>query len=145
MVVGGTPSMVATFRERADRIGLNGNVKFVSTRRDIRPYLWSADALTLPSHYEVFPLAALEGAAAGLPLLVTELNGVEEFLRDGKNGLLTQRNVAAVSDCITRFTEIPTTRRSEMGYQAQLDVEPYAAEKFVAAWREFYREVERRG
>ena len=145
MVVGGTPSMAATLRERADRIGLNGNVKFVSTRRDIRPYLWSADALALPSHYEVFPLAALEGAAAGLPLLVTELNGVEEFLRDGKNGLLTQRNVAAVSDCITRFTEIPMARRTEMGCQARLDVEPYAAENFVAAWREFYREVERRG
>jgi glycogen(starch) synthase len=101
--------------------------------------------LALPSHYEVFPLAALEGAAAGLPLLVTELNGVEEFLRDGKNGLLTQRTVAAVSDCITRFTEIPMARRTEMGCQARLDVEPYAAEKFVAAWREFYREVERRG
>jgi glycosyltransferase involved in cell wall biosynthesis len=145
LVVGGAPSMAATFRERADRIGLNGNVKFISTRRDIRPFLWSADALALPSHYEVFPLAALEGAAAGLPLLVTQLNGVEEFLRDGKNGLLTQRNVAAVSDCITRFAEIPTERRTEMGRQARFDVEPYGANNFVAGWREFYREVELHG
>lgn len=145
MVVGGAPNMVAAFRERADRIGLNGNVKFVSTRREIRPYLWSADALALPSHYEVFPLAALEGAAAGLPLLVTRLNGVEEFLRDGKNGLLTQRNVAAVSDCITRFAELPMAQRTEMGCQARLDVAPYATENFVSAWREFYREVEFRG
>ena len=142
MVVGGKPKMAAAYRERADRIGLNGNVKFVSTRRDIRPYLWAADALALPSHYEVFPLSALEGAAAGLPLLVTQLNGVEEFLRDGTNGFLTQRNVAAVSDCIARFAEIPAARRAEMGSQARLDVEPYAEKNFVAAWREFYREVE---
>ena len=120
-------------------------MKFFGTQRDVRPYLWCADVLALPSHYEVFPLAALEGAAAGLPLLVTSLNGVEEFLRDGKNGLLTPRNTEAVSDCIARFAEMPAAERCEMGVQAQRDVERYGMSQFAAAWRELYREAELRG
>ncbi len=93
----------------------NGNVKFVRTQKDIRAYLWAADALTLPSHYEVFPLVALEAAAAGLPLLVTRLNGVEEFLRDGENGLLMQRDASGVLDCIARFAGMPVEARRSMG------------------------------
>jgi len=68
VVVGGSQNGIAAYRERANKGGLNGNVKFLQTQKDIRPYLWAADALTLPSHYEVFPLAVLEAAAAGLPL-----------------------------------------------------------------------------
>jgi glycosyltransferase involved in cell wall biosynthesis len=141
IVVGGSSGGIAAYRERATKIGLNGNVKFVRTQKDVRPYLWAADALTLPSHYEVFPLVALEGAAAGLPLLVTPLNGVEEFLRDGENGLLMQRDAAGVSNCIARFAGMPTEARRTMGKRAQVDVQRYGLTEFVAGWARLYAEA----
>jgi glycosyltransferase involved in cell wall biosynthesis len=145
VVVGGAAGAASAFRERADRIGLNGNVTFIETQKDVRPYLWSADALALPSHYEVFPLVALEGAAAGLPLLVTRLNGVEEFLKDGENGLLMRGDVPAMSACIARFAGMSPSQRSAMGRQAQKDVEQYDVSRFVAAWAKLYREVDLHG
>jgi glycosyltransferase involved in cell wall biosynthesis len=39
-----------------------------------------------PTAYETFSLAGFE-AAAGLPLIVTPVHGIAEFLRDGRNGI----------------------------------------------------------
>jgi glycosyltransferase involved in cell wall biosynthesis len=142
IVVGGKNGAIGVYRERARKSGLNGNVKFVETQRDIRPYLWAADALALPSHYEVFPLVALEAAAAGLPLLATPLNGVEEFLRDGQNGLLMQCNTPAMSDCISRFAGMPYEARRAMGNRARIDVQRYGVSEFASAWSKVYAEAE---
>jgi glycosyltransferase involved in cell wall biosynthesis len=141
IVVGGSSGGIAAYRERANKIGLNGDVKFIRTQKDVRPYLWTADALALPSHYEVFPLVALEAAAAGLPLLVTPLNGVEEFLCDGENGLLMQRNASGASDCIARFAGMPIEARRSMGKRAQIDVKRYGVPEFVAGWSRLYAEA----
>jgi glycosyltransferase involved in cell wall biosynthesis len=141
IVLGGSGAGIAAYRERAAKSGLNGNVKFVQTQKDVRPYLWAADALTLPSYYEVFPLVALEAAAAGLPLLVTPLNGVEEFLRDGENGLLMERSAPGVSVCIARFARMPVEARRSMGQRAQIDVKRYGLAEFVSGWSKLYAEA----
>lgn len=141
LVVGGSSAAIANYRARADRLGLNGNVTFFETRRDIRPILWSADALVLPSHYEVFPLVALEGAAAGLPLLATALNGVEEFLSDSDNGFLMEPNVTSISSTIARFAALPPNARSYMGRRARATVQQYGTEQFASAWSKLYAEV----
>jgi glycosyltransferase involved in cell wall biosynthesis len=141
LVVGGSRAAIAQYRSRADRIGLNGNVSFFETQRDIRSILWAADALVLPSHYEVFPLVALEAAAAGLPLLTTPLNGVEEFLSDADNGFVMERTVASVSSTMARFAALPPNARSYMGRRAYASVQQYGAEQFVSAWSHLYAEV----
>jgi glycosyltransferase involved in cell wall biosynthesis len=141
LVVGGCATAVADYRVRADRIGLNGNVIFFETQRDIRTHLWASDALALPSHYEVFPLVALEAAAAGLPLLVAPLNGVEEFISDPENGFLMQRTVPAVAHCLARFARLTPEARREMGNRARAAVQQYDNTQFASAWSQLYKEV----
>jgi len=138
VVVGGTNDLLAGYRQRVQQMGLADQVVFVGMQRDVRPYLWAADAFTLPSLYEVFPLVALEAAAAGLPLIVTPLNGVEEFLRDGDNGILVERSSGGVARGISRLLAMPPEARRVMGQTAQRDVQRYATENFVAGWRAFY-------
>ena len=54
---------------------------------DQMPRLYAAaDAFVLPTSYETFSLVTYEAAAAGLPLLVTRVSGVEDLLADGLNG-----------------------------------------------------------
>ena len=142
LVVGGSRSLVSDYRKRAIGMGLNGNVIFFGNQKDVRSYLWAADALAHPSRHEVFPLATLEAAAAGLPLLVTRLNGVEEFFQEGENGLLLQRDVPSVSDCLARFAQIPPEIRRGMGCRAQAAVQRYGISEFALKWSKFYAEVQ---
>ena len=143
IVVGGEPSLVETYRACVGRLGLSGRVVFVGMQRDVRSYLWGADVFVFPSFYEIFPLVSLEAAAAGLPLLVTPLYGVEEFMRDGESGILVERTPRGISRGISSFMNLPLDTRRAMGERAQQRVRRYAAENFVDAWRKFYREWHR--
>lgn len=139
VVVGGSPGLVATYRERVQDQGLASAVIFAGAQPDIRPFLWSADALALPSHYEVFPLVVLEAAAAGLPLLVTPLNGVEEFFVDGQMGFVMERRTESAVNVLKRFANLSAPARSEMGKRAQQAVVQYSTATFAKLWSKVYQ------
>lgn len=48
--------------------------------------LHQTDAAVLPSHYEPFGIAALEAAAAGAPLVTSNVGGLGEAVIDGETG-----------------------------------------------------------
>lgn len=63
----------------------------------------SADALAFPSVKEGFGLAALEGLAAGLPVVASDLPVFREFLTDGRDALLpTVGDPVALADALER-------------------------------------------
>jgi glycosyltransferase involved in cell wall biosynthesis len=109
-------------------------------QRDVRPYLWAADAFAFPSAYETFSLVAFEAGAAGLPLLVTHLHGVSETLSDGENGFVLERTRAGVERGLRRLMALPPEQRRIMGERARARVEAYSVPKFVANWRTVYEE-----
>jgi len=135
VVVGGPADMVLQYRHRAVGLGLANQVAFVGNQDDVRPYLWASDGFAFPSHYEAFPLAVLEAAAAGLPLIVTSVSGVEEFLMDGINGILiADRSPDGVRRGLSRFLDMSVKDRQEMGARARLAVSCYSLERFVSTW-----------
>jgi glycosyltransferase involved in cell wall biosynthesis len=48
--------------------------------RDVRPYLWAADAFVFPSQREGMPNAVLEALATGLPLVLSDIAPHRELL-----------------------------------------------------------------
>ena len=57
-------------------------------QQDIRPYLASAKVLVFPSYREGFPNVPLQAGAMGCALLLSNINGCNEIVEDGSNGLL---------------------------------------------------------
>lgn len=55
---------------------------------DVRPYLAISNCLVLPSYREGFPNAVLQAGAMELPCIVTDINGCNEIITDGINGLI---------------------------------------------------------
>jgi glycosyltransferase involved in cell wall biosynthesis len=138
IVVGGESDLLSRFRGETAGMGLTGRVLFVGAQRDVRPYFWVADALVLPSFYETFSLVSSEAAAAGLPLIVTPLHGVEDLIRDEHNGFLVEPTRDGVAKGLTRFLDLSPDARRAMGERARRDVQRYAPAAFVDAWRAFY-------
>jgi glycosyltransferase involved in cell wall biosynthesis len=141
LVVGGEPDLVRSYERRCARAGVAARVVFAGRQADVRPYIWGADAFILPSHYEVFPTVALEAAAAGIPLLSTPLNGVEEFLVDGVSGILMERTPEGIARGIQRFMDLGADQRAELGRHAREAVRPYSPEAFIARWRALYADL----
>src|SRR5690606_23785624 len=66
----------------------NNNIIEVGKRKDVRSFYAIADLLTFPSYREGFPNVVLEAGAMGLPALVTNINGCNEIIIEGKNGVI---------------------------------------------------------
>jgi len=55
---------------------------------DVRPYFAISNALVFPSYREGFPNVVMQAGAMGLPSIVTDINGCNEIIEEGKNGLI---------------------------------------------------------
>jgi glycosyltransferase involved in cell wall biosynthesis len=138
IVVGGEPDLIARYGEEAAKHQLSNRVKFVGMQGDVRPYLWSSDVFVFPSLYETFSLVTYEAAAAGLPIVVSQLYGVEDLLVDGDNGFLIETSVAGVRQGLERFLGLGGPARYAMGQRARQAASACSEEHFVDAWRAFY-------
>ncbi len=138
VVVGGQPDLIARWGERAKKEQLGNRVKFVGMQSDVRPYLWSSDVFVFPSLYETFSLVTYEAAASGLPIVVSQLYGVEDLLRDNDNGFLIETTVAGVREGLQRLLALSPSDRRAMGQRARLAASGCSEENFIGAWRAFY-------
>ncbi|WP_448208383.1 glycosyltransferase family 4 protein [Azospirillum sp. sgz302134] len=139
VVVGGRPDAVAAARKQAEALGLGERVVFTGMQPDVRPFLWAADAFVFPSQYETFSLSCYEAAAAGLPIIVSRLYGVEEFARNGDTALVVERTPAALARAMDRLACMTPAERRAMGERAAAAVADRKPERFVQDWRAFWR------
>lgn len=68
--------------------GRAAGIRFVGMREDIDAFYGALDVFVLPSYREGFPRAAMEAAASGLPLVVSNIRGCRQVVTDGLNGRL---------------------------------------------------------
>lgn len=61
---------------------------FTGWQEDIRPYLAASDVFVFPSYREGFPNVVLQAGAMNLPSIVTDINGSNEIIIPGENGII---------------------------------------------------------
>ena len=66
----------------------NPAILSVGFQHDVRPYLAISQALAFPSYREGFPNVPMQAGCFGLPSIVTNINGCNEIIRHGENGLI---------------------------------------------------------
>lgn len=141
LVIGGKPEEIGNYKKQGVEMGIGDKLLFVGFKNDVRPFLWMSDIFSLPSLYEIFPLVCIQAAAAGLPLLVSHLHGVEEYLQDGKNGWLIERHEKSIAkvlrDIGQKKYDLP-----EMGSFALETVRQYDHESFREKWIDVYKKLE---
>jgi glycosyltransferase involved in cell wall biosynthesis len=83
---------------------LEGVVEYAGFVRDMPSLLTAAHIVCLPSYREGLPKALLEAAAAGRPIVTTDVPGCRDVVTDGENGLLVPaRNAHALADALQRL------------------------------------------
>ncbi|OCK52665.1 glycosyl transferase family 1 [Chryseobacterium sp. CBo1] len=71
-----------------NEINLNSNIISVGFQNDVRPYFAISDALVFPSYREGFPNVVMQAGAMKLPSIVSNINGCNEIVVNGKNGII---------------------------------------------------------
>lgn len=127
------------YREHADASGIADRLQFFGPTTAPQDHLRAADVFVLPTAYEAFPVVALEAAAAGLPIVATAVNGIEDLVVGGRNGILVARDAGSVGDALLRLARDPAARAA-MSTAAEASARSYtwaaAAEETVAIYEE---------
>ncbi|WP_264212287.1 glycosyltransferase [Leisingera thetidis] len=83
----------AAVRAAAAGLGLEKNVVFCGFRTDPEALIALADLCVLTSEREGLPRVVVQYIAAGRPVIVADLPGIEEIVADGVNGLVSDPDV----------------------------------------------------
>lgn len=109
LLVGNTePELDPLLPSTTKRINNNPNIISVGFQKDVRPYLAISDVLVFPSYREGFPNVVMQAGAMGLPSIVTDINGCNEIILNGFNGIIIPpKNEKALTKAMYQFIENP--------------------------------------
>ncbi|MFA7616486.1 MAG: glycosyltransferase family 4 protein [Weeksellaceae bacterium] len=81
--------------ETLKEIDSNPNIFSAGYQKDVRPWFGISDCLVFPSYREGFPNVVMQAGAMGLPAVVSNINGCNEIIADGLNGLIVPKKDTA--------------------------------------------------
>jgi len=91
-------------RRYIEESGLSSKVIFTGYRSDVMDLLSIADVFCLTSYREGLPISMLEAMSCSLPVVGTNVPGIRDVVRHGKNGFLVEPDdPVAVKDSLLRI------------------------------------------
>lgn len=129
-------------REQVRASGLEGRVCFPGFVADRKLLYQAMDCLLITSDYEGLPMILLEGMAAGLPVVVSAVDGPSEILTSGENAILVPpgHRVGFVTEAAKLLGDSHV--RELLGSQARkLVQERFSLQQQAASVAEIYSEL----
>jgi len=114
----------------------------VGFQTDVRPYLAVSDVFVFPSYREGFPNVVMQAGAMGLPCIVTDINGCNEIVEDGVNGLIIPpKNKEQLREKMLLMMENPELRNQLKQNAREMIVSRYEQKQVWEALLEEYKKL----
>ncbi|MDR2700318.1 MAG: glycosyltransferase family 4 protein [Nitrososphaerota archaeon] len=140
VIVAGKGPDMASIQKQIEHMGLEKNIKLAGfvADQDLHAYYNIADLFVLPSKSgEGLPLVALEAMACGLPVIATNVGGINEIIVKGFGKLVPANNPEMLAKAIVEFADV----NRESGELRAIVEEKFGWDKNVARLIEIYEEL----
>ena len=71
-----------------ETMSINRNIIYAGFIKDVRPFYLLSNVFVFPSYREGFPNVLLQAGAMNLPSIVSDINGSNEIIKHGFNGII---------------------------------------------------------
>ena len=113
LVVVGDGEERHALESQAQSLGIANHIRFVGSQSNPWSWLAHCDVIALPSLWEGGWQTPLEALAARLPLVVTRVGGVEEYIAEGQTGLIVPpRDASALAEALLTLLRDPSRREA---------------------------------
>lgn len=124
----------------AEASGLSASIHFAGWSADTPSWYAAADIVALTSEREGTPLALIEAAAAGRPVVAMAAGGVSDIVLDGVTGFVVPAgDTSALADRLADLARDPAMR-ARMGEAAPVHARSFDGERLVDDLDRLYRE-----
>ena len=101
--------MIDELKAQVNALGISEKVYFAGymNGKDVEKLYKAADISVFPSTYEPFGIVALEAMLAGVPVVVSDVGGLNEIVSHGVNGMKSYAgNANSLADSILTLLRI---------------------------------------
>ncbi|HSX73148.1 MAG TPA: glycosyltransferase [Shinella sp.] len=136
----GSGDMEAEVRRQVEASGQAARIHLTTGFTGVEA-MAAIDVLAMPSRYEALSYVMLEGAAAGRPLILTDVGGVSTVLKDGENGILLKNadDPAPLAEAMLRLSDPVELARHSAAALARARSPEYRLERMVCETETIYR------
>lgn len=128
----GVDNPSAISEEQMDEWVKEGNIEYLGTTNDVRPFLYDATCIVLPSYREGISFSLMEGAAAGKPLVATNAVGCKDIIDDGITGFLCNlKDSKDLADQMEKIILMSNENRIQMGLKGRKKIENEFGIKYI--------------
>jgi glycosyltransferase involved in cell wall biosynthesis len=141
LAVAGEGERRAPLEALSAKLGLASRVTFLGHRDDAARWIGCLDLHVLASRLEGMPLCVLEAMAAGVPSVAFGIDGMDEVIEHGVNGLIAEpANARALAEAIVLGAD--TAKRRAMGEAARARYEEhFTLERMARGTEAVYEEA----
>jgi len=142
-IVIGDGSQREILERKAKGLKITDRVKFLGEINNASKYLHFARIFVLPSLWEGLPLSLLEASSAGVPIVVTDVGGNKEVVKNGLTGILVKSgDKEALIEGILNLYWRKESERKLMGKKGKERVSAlFSVERMVSDYSNLYREI----
>ncbi len=125
LYIAGEGSLRAELETQIRALNMSQEVHLLGNRSDVPMLLALSDIFVLSSRWEGLPMALLEAMGAGLPVVATRVEGVQDVVQDGVQGLLVPpEDAKALAEALIQLIDDPPLR-NRMGVEARRRIESH--------------------
>jgi glycosyltransferase involved in cell wall biosynthesis len=129
--------------EMIKSLGISSHVNLLGFKSDPKSFLERADAFVLSSFSEGMPNAILEAMALAKPVVVTDIDGNRELVKQAACGFLCEpESEYAMAEAMLKIMEMPESKRLLLGERGNEYVRAHFAEDQVMKhWMQLINET----
>lgn len=121
-----------SFIPRIEELNKKGTIHYYGQQKDIHSFIKTHHATILPSYHEGLSNVLLETAAAGRPVIATDVPGCVETYEDGITGIgFKAHDSKKLIKAVEEFLFMPYDKKMEMGIAARRKMEQEFNRKIV--------------
>ena len=123
-------------------LNLEKQVTFSGKHSDIRPFLSRADLYIIPSKKEGMPMALVEAMAMEIPVLGSDISGINFVLKEFPQFMFEVSNIKMLSDKIKMFYKRSEAERQQVGRQLRnYCIKHFSMDMFIIEHEKLYKAI----
>lgn len=137
-----TGNATGTLQKLANELGIAEHISWTGWLKgeDLPSFYQQLDVFVIPSTQEGLNIAGIQAMASAVPVISTRCGGPEDYVVDGKTGVLVSSDIEAMTAAIATVIG-NRERRNELGQNARRYVEEHYShdrfkETFAEAWQQ---------
>ena len=130
----------------SERLEMQGNIHFLGKKLDVRPYIEKANLYVIPTlnegRKEGMPMALVEAMSMAVPVLGSDITGINYVLKDFKELLFTAGDVQDLALKIEQIRAKDSQSRLEIGQNLRRYCEAhFTMDSFIKAHEALYKTI----